>query len=162
VARHDADDHSGLAASELPAHDHSEAAEAGLIAALEVSGFVYDGAGSPLTGTLTTIVTFNLNIPASWNTWDAVVQCSYTPIHQTAASPARSSYECFVQIDNAGANSKFASVDNNFIYGDGFTMTAVSGRTNTGSVAVDFRARETAGGINMEDIFLYARAVRTS
>lgn len=125
----------------------------------EVDGSV-EVASFSLTASLSSIATVALAIPAHWASW----KCSAlaTGLHRAPFQATNGASEWQIQIDgtNQQLNTPVETLDNvlqSFAVGGRRT-----GMVTTGSRSVILRARYTLGPADLQDIYLYARAVRTS
>ena len=132
------------------------------------SGFEVDNStevnGPTNLGTsLVDVASVTLSIPAGWGSWKCFAYASY--VIQAGAAGSGDITETRIRIDGTDQQLKVHSVtaDENFT-DDGSVGGRRTGMTTTGNRSVSLRARsQTAGATeSIRDIFLYARAVRTS
>lgn len=107
---------------------------------------------------LTDIASLTLTIPSDWGSWRCEAYATFS-----AQSSSSNNYNAAIRID--GTNQQTLSA----IYVDmgrrraGSVGGRRSGMTTTGSRTVSLRASEGGtAGVTFDDIYLYARAVRTS
>lgn len=124
-----------------------------MITANEVDGSVTAG-NTNLTGSFVTVATLNLIIPTDWVTWKCVAWAEY---YSTAPGGGFVN-QALIQIDGTDQETYNIPESQRTV-----TIARRTGIATTGSRAILLRAREasgTNGAVN--EIFLYARAVRTS
>lgn len=149
---------SGISADDHHAQDHVTRHLQGGADVIEVDGHVEVNTVS-LTTTESNVASVVLPIPAAWNSWKCVVWASYS-----AFQIADSTYLCRIRIDGTDqqeqAVSKASGTDDS---NDGAIGARRTGIVTTGNRTISLRAREASGdNVTFNDIFLYARAVRTS
>ncbi len=134
----------------------------------EVTGST-EVATASITGTDAAIATVNLTIPTTWATWECEAWASYVRMVLDVATPEKTLL-VKIRIDGtdqqAQDQTSAADVDDAGSVAF-FIAAAIGGRrtgmTTTGSRAIQLRAEEDGiTGFTIRDIYLYARAVRTS
>lgn len=126
-----------------------------------VNNFEVDGstevASQALTSSFADVASVSLSIPAGWGSWKCEAWASYRGFAGSTGA-----YSTLIQID--GTNQGVKGVINVPIGEghDGSVGGRRTGITTTGSRTVKLRAREDSGDMSLTDIYLYARAVRTS
>ncbi len=150
-------------------------AEYGLRAALassahdEVRGSVEVAGAVSVTSSLTTMATVNLTIPTAWGSWECEAYATFVRDMLDGGEPA-AGFQSVISIDGTDQQLKtehgITTVDETTglseLRGGGIGGRR-TGMTTTGSRAILLRALQSTGGsVDMFDIYLYARAVRTS
>lgn len=123
----------------------------------EVDGHTEVGSSGALSGSFSTVASVTLSIPAGWNSWKCVAFASYG----ASGSSTDRRYEVKVVIDGASQQVK-AALQAESLREDGAIGGRRVGMTTTGNRSIALQARETTADVQLEDIYLYARAIRTS
>ncbi len=114
--------------------------------------------------------TVNLTIPTTWVSWECEAWASYIRAVEDVDTPA-GTFTVKIRIDGTDQQEQVSTrgfdVDAGFDTGTDINIAgAVGGRrtgmTTTGSRAIEFRASTSVSNVPMLDIYLYARAIRTS
>lgn len=106
-------------------------------------------ASQALTGSFADVASVTLSIPAGWGSWKCAAWATWLETGGGAQ------YEATIMID--GTTQQVQA------NGRGYIGGRRTGMTTTGSRSVSLRCRIVGGGSEtLEDIYLYARAVRTS
>lgn len=117
-------------------------------------------ASQDLSGGFTNSASVTLDIPADWGSWDCEAWASYFAVQ---ADDGSIEYETAIRIDGTTQQIKAVTGIGNVGIGlDGSVGGHRTGIVSTGSVTVNLRGREVSTAIALRDIYLYARAVRTS
>ncbi len=122
-----------------------------------------------VTGSDLTVATVNLTIPATWGTWECEAHATYVRGIVDAVEPS-GIFLTKIRIDGTDQQTQDQEVDGDIDDSGNntplFISGAIGGRrtgmTTTGSRAILLRATQDGGAFTMRDIYLYARAVRTS
>lgn len=153
-------DHGSL--SGLSDDDHSQYALADGTRTWEVDGST-EVASQALTTSYAAVATVSLTIPANWATWKCEAYATYA-----ATSPNDGDvYDARISIDGTAQQAKEGVTVIKGGTSGGVTDGAVGGRrtgvTTTGSRDFVLQMKEGSGGdVTAKDVYLYARAVRTS
>ncbi len=174
---HDSHDHSAaastIAAADLADHNKTvhdalnidadtldEVQLADLMGSLEVDGSV-EVASVALGGTVADVATVSLTIPSDWDGYKIVTESSYV-LRANSSGGADVNFDVVVSIGGTAQQTQealIAAAGENGLQVPGACGGRRTGMTATGSVDVKLRA---SGDNSMTDIYLYARAVRTS
>lgn len=152
---------SGISADDHHAQDHAARHAQGGADAIEVDGHT-EVASTGLSGSFTNIASFTLAIPAGWNSWKCVAFATFTVFGGQGDT-----WDQQILIDGVAQQTQTRST---MSVGDGSEAIehgeSIGGRrtgmVTTGNRTIALRARNTSGALTVGDIFLYARAVRTS
>ncbi len=108
--------------------------------------------------------TVTLNIPTEWSSWDCYVAATFGLVSAEAATQMMT-YTCQIEIDGTlqqNQPSGFANIST-FAWASGAVAGRRTGMTTTGNRTIELHAsRVGPDDVDIQDIFLYARAVRAS
>ncbi len=118
-----------------------------------------------VTGSDLTVATVNLTIPTTWGTWECEAYATYSRPILDAITPAFT-FLSKIRIDGTDQQVQSQTVDAD-VGATFFVASAIGGRrtgmTTTGSRAILLRAeQDSISSFVLQDIYLYARAIRTS
>lgn len=112
-----------------------------------------------LTTVAANIVSVSLTIPAAWLSWSCFAYASY--MIQNDAGVDRT-YLMVIRIDGTDQQEKSVFSETATVF-DGSVGGRRTGMVTTGSRTVELRGRQGVGtGMNLSDVFLYARAKRVT
>lgn len=110
----------------------------------------------------------SLTIPATWNSWECEAWASYVRTIIDAATPI-DTFSAKIRIDGTDQQTQVVTraFDLDSAGGESAEMAGAigghrTGMTTTGSRTVELRASTNTATVGMLDIYLYARAIRTS
>ncbi len=155
----------GQTADDHHAEDHALRHGAGGADAFEVDESVEVSSAAIQLLSDTTMATVTLDIPEGWNSWKCVAWATFA-VAKTASTAE--SFLVWIRIDGVDQNAASAGVapddDSTGVRDAGAVGGRRTGMTTTGSRDISLMALETEAGndFTLQDIFLYARAVRTS
>lgn len=113
-------------------------------------------ASAALTGTLANVASVSLSIPSDWGSWKCEAHATYT-----ATVDPGGSYNARIAIDGTGQQIQAVSPSGSGGADPGGVAGRRTGMTTTGARTVSLQMSEAGANVNVGDIFLYARAVRT-
>ena len=126
----------------------------------EVDGSVEVGTSTQLTTTPTAYATVNLTIPTGWATWKCEAHATFSVNQNTDANGV--TYRIRIDGTDQQALVLAQSVGVTAIGFAGSVGGRRTGMTTTGSRVISLMASVATGTTFINDIYLYARAVRTS